>query len=1053
MLLALTPVTPRSSTTRRVPLLPSRVLGLLLLGLLGVGAIAQTDLGTVPLAARPNSVAVNAVTDTIYVIGMNVPSAPGTLTAVDGATNVTRNITLGINPVALAVNSVANEVYVANAASGTVTLVDGATLTARTVKVGANPQALVADVQNHRVYVADQASNDVEVIDVATGTVTATLAVGMTPVSLTLNPATDRIYVANFDSASFSVIDGASETVVANVVCGDSPSAVKINPVTNTLYFILSSDHLVLTVDGTSYEKLAFTSFNSAPLSIEVDSDTDRLYVVTANEVAVVMGRIMPAVTRFTTGNGPASLAVDSKTNFAYVVPQLGAILSVLDGTTDQLTQASYQDLMLNYGAAVNPVTGRLYIGGLTAQGGRLAVFDVTQNTEGVVPGEPGTNFIHPYVGLNSVNGFVYVSSTPGAFTPGDVDIFSVSGAPQFAGHVLVGSRPSTPVANVVTGVVYVPGQGDSSISVINGTALQTKITLNGFIPTMVAVNSITNKIYSAAVRGSQIAVVDGATDGVQFVTVGSAPSALAINEATNTVWVANTGDGTVSPVDGATLAVGAPIAVGSQPSGIAVDATANLVYVANSTSGTISVIDGASHTVAGTIPVASGPKFIVLDPSQNLIYVYSADAGIVSVIDATSRTVLSTAAVGTDVVGLSLDVQRNKLYTLNSTYRSVAVNPGGFVEDVVGGNSFAVADPVTGRVYAAGSGPAGLDVITVERTGADPLTDTISPVVDGQTTGTAPLFQTRSATPAFQVAAAANYVAPRLSTSVDQAPPTAIYYSVDGAPWTLQPISSASAGVATVTLPPTTVGEHVLSTFAAYGDEGTSLVNPEAHSPEIGDITSLPFLIDPPVAAVVSTLNVASTSIAFGTAFAPLTATLTYSGTTAPTGAVFFSVDGNAVTATCTGTVSPKTCSLSYPVGTLVSGTHTITVMEAADASFAAISATATLTIQPASGTVVISAATAITAQGSGTRGLNISLTNTGTGSAQFVTLTGLTVGGASCTPMPQMLGTVDPQHSVSALCTVPATAGASGATVVEKITGTYQGGTFSGSYRIKLP
>ena len=1051
MLLAHTLVTPRSSTMQQVPLLSGRVLGFLLLGLLGVGALAQTDLGTVPLAARPNSVAVNAVTDTIYSIGMNVPSSPGSLTAVDGATDVTRSITLGVNPVALAVNSVANEVYVANAGSGTVTLIDGATLNARTVKVGTNPQALVADVQNHRVYVADQASNDVEVIDVATGTVTATLATGTSPVALTLNPATDRIYVTNFDSASFSVIDGASETVVATVVCGDSPSAVKINPVTDTLYIILGPDHDVDSFDGTSYEKLAFTTFSSAPLSIEVNSDTDRLYVVTANELAVVMGRIMPTVTHFPTANGPASIAVDSRTNFAYVVPQLGAVLSVLDGTTDQITQTVVQDFVNSSAAAVDPVTGRLYVGGITAQGGRLAVIDTTQNTQQFVPGAPNTTISDPSLVLNSANDLLYVASLTGALTPGTVDIFSVSGTPQFAGRVVVGPRPLTPVANPVTGSVYVPSQGDESISVINGTALEAKVSLGGLIPTMLAINPITNKVYSAALEEAKIAVLDGATNSVQFVTVGSQPSALAVNPATNTVWVANAGDGTVSPVDGATLAVGAPIAVGSQPSGIAVDATANLVYVANSGSGTVSVIDGARRTVVATIPVGSGPKFIVADPGQNLIYVYNVNSGTVSIIDGASRTVLSTAAVSSDVVGLSLDVQRNKLYTDNNVDQSAVVNPSGFVENP-GEGSFAVADPVTGQVYAVANGPAGLNVVTVERTGADPLTDTISPVVDGQTAGTAPLFQTHSATPAFQVAAATNYVAPRLSTSVDQAPPTAIYYSVDGAPWMRQPISSTSAGVATVTLPPTVVGEHVLSTFAAYGDEGTSLVNPEAHSPEIGDITSLPFLIDPP-AAVVSTLNAASTTIAFGTAFAPLTATLSYSGTTAPTGAVFFSVNGNPVTGTCTGTVSPQTCSLSYPVGTLASGTHTITVMEAADASYAATSATATLTIQPASGTVVISAATAIAAQGNGTRQLNIDLTNTGTGSAQFVTLTGVTVGGASCTPMPQMLGTVDPQHSVSTMCTIPATAGTSGAIVVEKITGTYQDGTFSGSYRIKLP
>jgi hypothetical protein len=205
----------------------------------------------------------------------------------------------------------------------------------------------------------------------------------------------------------------------------------------------------------------------------------------------------------------------------------------------------------------------------------------------------------------------------------------------------------------------------------------------------------------------------------------------------------------------------------------------------------------------------------------------------------------------------------------------------------------------------------------------------------------------------------------------------------------------------------------------------------------------------------VISTLSAAPISVAFGTPLAQLTATLTYTGTIALGSAVFFSVDGGTmVVSTCTGSGSrPETCSATYAVGTLGSRTHAILVTEAADASYAAASTSGTLTVQPASGTVVITAVSSSAAQGNGSRGLSIKLSNTGTGSAQFFTLTGLTVAGIACTPIPQAFGMLEPGRSANAVCTIPASAGTACTTAVEKILGTHQGGTFSGTYRLTLP
>jgi len=82
------------------------------------------------------------------------------------------------------------------------------------------------------------------------------------------------------------------------------------------------------------------------------------------------------------------------------------------------------------------------------------------------------------------------------------------------------------------------------------------------------------------------------------------------------------------------------------------------------------------------------------------------------------------------------------------------------------------------------------------------------------------------------------------------------------------------------------------------------------------------------------------------------------------------------------------------------------------------------------------------------------VTITNNGTGTAQNVTLTGATLGGATGVPLPQSLGNIVPGGGfVITSVTFPSSAGSSGSLVIEKYSGTYSGGTFGASLRVKLP
>ena len=114
----------------------------------------NTVTATVALEQLPSVILLNTVTNKIYV-GNSCGTDPtcitngnadtiGTITVVDGATLATSTVSAGKGTTGMAVNPVANEVYMTNSTDNTVTLVNGVTLATTTLAVGTAP----ADVRS-----------------------------------------------------------------------------------------------------------------------------------------------------------------------------------------------------------------------------------------------------------------------------------------------------------------------------------------------------------------------------------------------------------------------------------------------------------------------------------------------------------------------------------------------------------------------------------------------------------------------------------------------------------------------------------------------------------------------------------------------------------------------------------------------------------------------------------------------------------------------------------------------------------------------------------------
>jgi uncharacterized protein len=113
---------------------------------------------------------------------------------------------------------------------------------------------------------------------------------------------------------------------------------------------------------------------------------------------------------------------------------------------------------------------------------------------------------------------------------------------------------------------------------------------------------------------------------------------------------------------------------------------------------------------------------------------------------------------------------------------------------------------------------------------------------------------------------------------------------------------------------------------------------------------------------------------------------------------------------------------------------------------------AVAYFTVPAVQGTVKVAVSSTLTAVTGGYQAL-VTVKNTGTGPAQNVQLTGAALGSAVGSPLPAVLGDLQPGASATVMISFPSSAGAPGTTTVEKLTGTYTGGSFGGNLRATLP
>ena len=231
----------------------------------------DTVVATVTVGNFPLGAAVNTVTNTVYVtnycgnqFGCNMNPVPGTVSVIDGATNtVTNTVTVGDGPFLVLLNQVTNKIYVQNTCGndlqcvvsgnnsqtiGTVTQIDGATLATASANTGNGSAAMAINTVANQVYVNNNADNTTTFIDGVT-LATTTVNVGVAPDDVEVNPVTDKIYVCDSGNNMVTAIDGLT-LATTTVGVGSGPFDAWVNPVTNRVYVSNLNDSTLSVLAG-----------------------------------------------------------------------------------------------------------------------------------------------------------------------------------------------------------------------------------------------------------------------------------------------------------------------------------------------------------------------------------------------------------------------------------------------------------------------------------------------------------------------------------------------------------------------------------------------------------------------------------------------------------------------------------------------------------------------------------------------------------------------------------------------------------------------------------
>jgi YVTN family beta-propeller protein len=365
---------------------------------------------TVPVGVNPQNSALDQATQTLYVVSDPEDNAHGTVTVLNaltcdllrasGCVSTMPSVPVGDGPVAIAVDQVTDTIYVVNSDSNTVSVINGATCNAQdtsgcghlppVVRVGNNPVDVAVNQQTDTAYVANWGNGTgttVSVIDGRTcngqitsgcGQLPAAVTIGTGPAGVAVDQSTDTVYAGTVGAGgaeSVSVIDGATCNASTTSGCARPPPSVSsgtgsvnynvafaVDQATHTLYVANWASNTLSMIDTATCKDTVTLGCAQTPPTARVGSGPDgvalnlathSLYVanVTDDTISVLNAATCNATVTsgcgrgisrsLRTGRSPRWVTVDQVTDTLYVTNGDDYTLSVLSGASCNASVAS----------------------------------------------------------------------------------------------------------------------------------------------------------------------------------------------------------------------------------------------------------------------------------------------------------------------------------------------------------------------------------------------------------------------------------------------------------------------------------------------------------------------------------------------------------------------------------------------------------------------------------------------------------------------------------------------------------------------------------------
>jgi YVTN family beta-propeller protein len=249
--------------------------------------------------------------------------------------SLTATISVGSDPLGVAVTPDGSKALVTNQNSNTVSVIDTANNTvSHTLTVGSVPFGVAAN--NTTAYVANSGAGTVSPINLTNNTVGTAITVGNNPYGIAMTPDGTKVYVANDADGTVSVIKTATNTVSATLTVGSTPYGIAITPDGKTAYVACSSGGKTWPIDVAT--DTVGTAIAVSGEGVVITPDGTTVYIITGSSVIPINTATNTAGTAITVGNGATGAAITPDGAHLWVPNETSHTISIINPYTNTVS-------------------------------------------------------------------------------------------------------------------------------------------------------------------------------------------------------------------------------------------------------------------------------------------------------------------------------------------------------------------------------------------------------------------------------------------------------------------------------------------------------------------------------------------------------------------------------------------------------------------------------------------------------------------------------------------------------------------------------------------